>query len=236
MRALCRHPKQAGGLGSGTYAASLLPTACPWYLVLCSAATAPQLDGSSEARQRQPWSDVQAPTTPSTLLPWRTLTRSLQVRLGSVAVRRLPWVVGGVAGVCVLAPTQRACMHRICTELDTGALPPPSAWQRSRQPRCSRTLARFEGLGPAIHLIAAPSVSAGMPVIEVWKARQVIIMKRTMGTGYAGADNPVRRRRRQPAAPAGVAFCRCSPRIHCCAAEVLARPGQLARGSVLALL
>lgn len=32
---------------------------------------------------------------------------------------------------------------------------------------------------------------AGMPVIEVWKAKQVIVMKRSMGTGYAGADNPV---------------------------------------------
>lgn len=30
-----------------------------------------------------------------------------------------------------------------------------------------------------------------MPVIEVWKAKQVIVLKRTMGTGYAGAENPV---------------------------------------------
>ena len=35
------------------------------------------------------------------------------------------------------------------------------------------------------------SVVAGMPVIEVWKARQVCVMKRTMGAGYAGADNPL---------------------------------------------
>lgn len=35
------------------------------------------------------------------------------------------------------------------------------------------------------------SVIAGMPVLEVWKAKNVIVMKRTMGTGYAGADNPV---------------------------------------------
>lgn len=35
------------------------------------------------------------------------------------------------------------------------------------------------------------SVIAGMPVIEVWKAKQVIMMKRSMGAGYAGADNPV---------------------------------------------
>ena len=32
---------------------------------------------------------------------------------------------------------------------------------------------------------------AGMPVLEVWRSKQVIDMKRTMGTGYAGADNPV---------------------------------------------
>lgn len=35
------------------------------------------------------------------------------------------------------------------------------------------------------------SVIAGMPVIEVWKAKQVVFCKRSMGVGYAGADNPV---------------------------------------------
>lgn len=35
------------------------------------------------------------------------------------------------------------------------------------------------------------SVIAGMPVLEVWKAKQVIVMKRTLGTGYADVDNPV---------------------------------------------
>ncbi|EDO29891.1 predicted protein [Nematostella vectensis] len=35
------------------------------------------------------------------------------------------------------------------------------------------------------------SIIAGMPVLEVWKAKQVIIMKRTLGTGYADVDNPV---------------------------------------------
>lgn len=35
------------------------------------------------------------------------------------------------------------------------------------------------------------SVIAGMPVIEVWRAKQVIFCKRSMGVGYAGADNPV---------------------------------------------
>jgi NAD(P) transhydrogenase subunit beta len=32
---------------------------------------------------------------------------------------------------------------------------------------------------------------AGMPVLEVWKARQVIIFKRSMNTGYAGVQNPL---------------------------------------------
>jgi NAD(P) transhydrogenase len=32
---------------------------------------------------------------------------------------------------------------------------------------------------------------AGMPVLEVWHAKNVIINKRTMGTGYADIDNPL---------------------------------------------
>ena len=32
---------------------------------------------------------------------------------------------------------------------------------------------------------------AGMPVMEVWKAENVVVMKRSMGIGYAGVDNPL---------------------------------------------
>jgi len=32
---------------------------------------------------------------------------------------------------------------------------------------------------------------AGMPVLEVWKADQVIVFKRSMATGYAGVQNPL---------------------------------------------
>ena len=32
---------------------------------------------------------------------------------------------------------------------------------------------------------------AGMPVLEVWKARDVIISKRGKGTGYSGIENPL---------------------------------------------
>lgn len=32
---------------------------------------------------------------------------------------------------------------------------------------------------------------AGMPVLEVWKARQVVVFKRSMNPGYAGVQNPL---------------------------------------------
>jgi NAD(P) transhydrogenase subunit beta len=32
---------------------------------------------------------------------------------------------------------------------------------------------------------------AGMPVLEVWKARDVVVLKRSMASGYAGVQNPL---------------------------------------------
>jgi NAD(P) transhydrogenase subunit beta len=32
---------------------------------------------------------------------------------------------------------------------------------------------------------------AGMPVLEVWKARHVVVLKRSMASGYAGVQNPL---------------------------------------------
>jgi NAD(P) transhydrogenase subunit beta len=32
---------------------------------------------------------------------------------------------------------------------------------------------------------------AGMPVLHVWEARDTIVMKRGMASGYAGVDNPL---------------------------------------------
>jgi NAD(P) transhydrogenase subunit beta len=32
---------------------------------------------------------------------------------------------------------------------------------------------------------------AGMPVLQVWKARTVVVMKRSMASGYAGVENPL---------------------------------------------
>lgn len=35
------------------------------------------------------------------------------------------------------------------------------------------------------------SIIAGMPVIRVWLGKQVVVMKRTLGVGYAAVDNPI---------------------------------------------
>lgn len=35
------------------------------------------------------------------------------------------------------------------------------------------------------------SIIAGMPVLRVWLAKQVVVMKRSLGVGYAAVDNPI---------------------------------------------
>ncbi|XP_060073856.1 NAD(P) transhydrogenase, mitochondrial-like [Ylistrum balloti] len=35
------------------------------------------------------------------------------------------------------------------------------------------------------------SIIAGMPVLRVWNSKNVIVMKRTLGVGYAAVDNPI---------------------------------------------
>ncbi|XP_071479344.1 NAD(P) transhydrogenase, mitochondrial-like [Diadema antillarum] len=35
------------------------------------------------------------------------------------------------------------------------------------------------------------SIIAGMPVLRVWQSKQVVVMKRSLGVGYAAVDNPI---------------------------------------------
>lgn len=35
------------------------------------------------------------------------------------------------------------------------------------------------------------SIIAGMPVLKVWNAENVVVMKRSLGVGYAAVDNPI---------------------------------------------
>ena len=55
-------------------------------------------------------------------------------------------------------------------------------WSWSSVPMTSSTPQRLD---------EPDSPIAGMPVLEVWNARDVIVLKRSMATGYAGVENPL---------------------------------------------
>ena len=78
---------------------------------------------------------------------------------------------------------------------------PPIAGHHIQCTRCSPSrsnspsLARTRAVSPiAVNPAATDepgSPIAGMPVLHVWEAGQVIIFKRSMASGYAGVQNPL---------------------------------------------